>query len=95
MVSAFRDSQRSMRSSGPMTLPARERRLQADHIMRMGSIGVTEKSEWLEHRNPFAIAEFIGLRNEARPGPRVVMCSSPQTFVRGEPAGIPAGSPGS
>ena len=69
------------RSSGPNTRPVRVVRTTADHIMRMGSMGVTEKSEWLEHTSPFAVADFMGLMNEARSSPRFVMCSSPQKKV--------------
>ena len=50
-------------------------------MMRIGSIGVTEKSVWLEQRRPLAKADCIGLMKLARFSPRLAMCSSPQKKV--------------
>ncbi len=46
--------------------------------MRIGSIGVTEKSLWLEQCRPRAMALAIGLMRPARSGPRLARWVSPK-----------------
>jgi len=46
--------------------------------MRIGSIGVTEKSLWFEQCSPRAMALAIGLMRPARSGPRLARCTSPK-----------------